>query len=126
MDYGTKVYVVVDKDASSKEKRAAWWENRKQDAKSFGRWIKHHKTEAIILTTSLLGVTRACVKHHNRKMAIKAEKELKTRMWYDHKTGHYWHLKRDLTSAEQLMVEERSKAGDGLGKIFKEMDVLKK
>lgn len=126
MKDGTRVYVVVDKDASSREKREAWIENRKEDARAIGRWIKHHKGETIFLATSLLGLTRACVKHHNKRMTIQAEKELKDRSWYDHRTGHYWHLKRELTSSEQLLVEERMKKGETLGKIFQDMNVLRK
>lgn len=59
------------------------------------------------------------------KDRAKREKALKELYCYDRSLGHYWKLSRVLKSDEWLEVNQRRKAGESLGAIFSDMDVLK-
>lgn len=59
------------------------------------------------------------------KDRAKREKALKDLYCYDRSLGHYWKLSRELKSSEWLQVNQRRKAGESLGAIFSDMDVLK-
>ena len=96
----------------------------------FGIWWSKNREWAIIVVpvvlTTGVWILKKGISSIGTLGTLRAEKALKTLYIYDRSTGHYWHLKRELTSSEQLLVEERMKKGETLGKIFQDMNVLKK
>lgn len=116
-----KVYVVPEND-SLDAKAKAWFKNRCVDVKD---WYEENKVLVWLFGPTVIGaiggIAKAVLKHKN----INAAEDLKTLFVWDAHIGHYWQLRRKLTSAEWLSVESRVKAGESMGKVLSELRVLK-
>lgn len=90
------------------------------------KWTKEHKTELIyygvpVAFGTTCAIVKAYVKHKNN---VELE-EIKTNYIYDPSLGHYWALRRALSTAEALELDRRHQAGERIGDILDSMKVLK-
>lgn len=87
--------------------------------------IKANKELAITGCSIVVPAVIEIVKISNKKSARRAdEKHRKTEMW-DPVEGHWWELRRELTSSELLEVERRVRNGESRGEVLYDMGVLK-
>lgn len=122
-----KIVVVDDPKDSTwtkfKRRAKAYTENAWHQTK---KWTREHKSEIVfygvpvaIATTS--AAVKAYIKHkHNVEL-----EELKTNYIYDPSLGHYWHLRRALSTAEALELDRRHQLGERIGDVLNDMHVLK-
>lgn len=113
-------------------REAKWryrWNNFKEGAKKVGRTIVENKEAAVPLIIAgagtVKGITRVAskaIQHH----AVTKEIAYKERTIYDHSLGRYVELKKPLTNAQALSIEERRAQGEKLHVILNDMGLLKK
>ena len=88
-------------------------------------WCYENKDLIVQLAPAAIGVlaigTKAIGKHAN----LKKQEAVKDLYCYDRSLGHYWNLKRKLTSKEWVTINNRKKNGERLGDILDSMKVLK-
>lgn len=109
------------------------WELRKakmkQGAINLANGVRRNSDVIIMLApTMALGIkgvtkiTSKAIQHHT----VKKEIDFKQRTIYDHSLGRYVELKRKLTPAQALTIEERRASGEKLHMILNDMGLLKK
>ena len=76
----------------------------------------------VATTTGVSKVTSKLISAHTVNKEIK----YKERTIYDHSLGRYVELKKPLTAAQALTIEERRAAGEKLHVILDSMNLLKK
>ena len=113
-------------------REAKWryrWFNIKEKAKNVGKTIVDNKEVAVPLILAgagtVKGITRVAskaIQHH----AVTKEISFKERTIYDHSLGRYVELKKPLTNAQALTIEERRAQGERLHTILADMNLLKK
>ena len=74
----------------------------------------------VFVVKGVVSITKQTIKTKN----LKKEEDLKNLYCYDRSLGHYWSLKRELTNAEWLAIDERKKNGERLSDILKDLNVL--
>lgn len=91
-------------------------------------WIYNNKEMVVIAAPVVAGALKVTAKavggamrSHNQDKAIK-NRDMRC---YDPSQGHYWELKRKLSSNEWMRVNDRHKKGESLGDILSSMNVLK-
>ena len=77
---------------------------------------------AVATTTGVCKVTSKLIGAHT----VNKEIRYKERTIYDHSLGRYVELKKPLTAAQALTIEERRAAGEKLHTILDSMNLLKK
>lgn len=93
------------------------------------QWIRMNK-DVIILATPIVctvigGTTKVAskmIQQHN----LNKEIDFKQRTIYDHSLGRYVELRRPLTAAQALTIEERRAQGEKLHTILDSMGLLKR
>lgn len=109
-----KKFSIKETCAKAKEKAGQIWTACKENK------------EAVIAVGSVVipatvEIGKTIVKGRNRR---NDERRRKLEMW-DPVEGHWWPLRRQLTSAEYLEVERRVKNGESRGEVLDDMGVLK-
>lgn len=90
-----------------------------------GQWIKENKEVLVVVIPVGCSLIGTVVKAASKYGHDKDERELKDEYIYDRSNGHYFRVKRKLTSAEWLEVDQRRANGELLGQILLDMRVLK-
>lgn len=114
-----------------KEKKTLkeWFENKKEKAKEklhgVVQWGSKHKAEIVVFGPVLITGAVEIIKTATKKQNLNEERRLKDNYIYDRSMGHYYELKHKLSSSEWLQIEERKGEGESLGRILKDMNVLK-
>lgn len=112
------------KKRSFKDKIHDGWDTTKKKIAGGWRWAMDNKADigAAILAAG------AVIKLGKEAGLIKTQQQrtIETRQAkvYDPHTGVYYYLRRPLTNAEKFELEERSRQGEGYGRILSDMDVL--
>lgn len=113
-------------------REAKWryrWNSIKEKCSNGLNWCVQNKELAIpaILgaTTVVKGVTKITSKAMYNH-AVNKEIAFKERTIYDHSLGRYVELKKPLTNAQALTVEERKAQGEKLHVILNDMGLLKR
>lgn len=96
----------------------------KVKAKKAWVWIVDNNEVSLPLIGMAIGGGVKLAKYHRYKKRINKEEELKDLYCYDRSLGHYWKLRRKLTNAEWLEINERKANGENLGDILRDMRVL--
>lgn len=87
--------------------------------------IKANKEIAITVGSVVIPAAIEIVKIGSKKSARRAdERHRKLEMW-DPVEGHWWKLRRELTSSELLEIERRVRNGEARGEVLYDMGVLK-
>lgn len=92
-------------------------------------WIRENPQTAMMALTAAVGVTKGVTKVTSKAIsAHQTSKEIrfKERTIYDRSLGRYVELKRKLSPAEALSIEERRANGEKLHVILNDMNLLKK
>ena len=99
----------------------------KEKVRNVGEWVSAHPMETTAILTGVGYAAKATVKiatSHNTKVAAKTAERSKEMYWYDPSLGHYWKLRRPLTTGESIEVSKRRANGESLGAILEELRVL--
>ena len=96
-------------------------ENLKEKANKTIDFAKEHK-ELLIAAVPLVGVATKAVLTHSK---LHKEQDLKDLYCYDRSLGHYWKLRRKLSTREWSEIDRRKQNGERLGEILESMGVLK-
>lgn len=113
-------------------REAKWryrWGKVKEKASDGLKWVVENKDVAVPLiiagSTAAQGVVKiTCKLLQNR--AVNKEIDYKERTIYDRSLGRYVELKKPLTNAQALTIEERRADGEKLISILDDMRLLKK
>ena len=122
--------IVIDAEAFEKQKKEAAKRERKARRQKLKaevvQFIENNMTEiASVGTLVVIGTGRAIAKAAKRQARAREELKVKDLRVYDTSLGHYWELRRKLTSREWLEIEMRRQNGERLATILSEMNVLK-
>ena len=88
-------------------------------------WCKENPETALAIGGAVLAGGKYVVKRHDRHAYIRKQEELKTLNIYDRSHGHYWPLRRELTTREYMEIDRRKDSGEKLRDILDDMRVLK-
>lgn len=121
---GNVVYVDENGNPRKKTLKETW-----ADAKAWcsEKWeiIKENKETVIAVGSVAVPAVVEVVKMASKRHARRADdKHRKTEMW-DPVEGHWWKLRRELTSRELLEIEHRVKNGEPRGEVLADMGLLK-
>ena len=102
------------------------WENAKQKASDFMETCKQNK-ETVIAVASVvipgaIEIGKMAVKNRDKR----EENDRRKRAMWDPVEGHWWYLRRELTSSEYLEVERRVRDGEARGEVLDDMGLLRK
>ena len=117
-DFRTK----EQKRADRKAARKAWIDSK------IG-WIRENKDVLVFVVPGMITVLSCGTKCFTKVMAnhtLNKEIQFKERTIYDHSLGRYVELKRPLTAAQALSIEERRAGGERLHTILNDMGLLKR
>ena len=121
---------VIDVDMRSKEqKREDRRQARRQKFNDFCEDMRKNKDIIIVMTPVVIGGLAAVAKVTSKALnAYSVNKDIafKQRTIYDRSLGRYVELRRPLTSAEALTIEERRLNGEKLTQILDDLGLLKK
>jgi len=110
------------KKEANKRKVKKLIDDGKRFAMNVGRWCAEHPAETIAIATLTVGV----IKKGCTAYAAHAEDVRRILDIYDPRTGDHCIVKRALTAAEKLMLNERYRAGEDKVKILFEMGLLRR
>lgn len=103
-------------------KRAERFGKIKEKLEDAGRWIGEHKKEIAWVSFFVL----AGSKQANRMIESHRQEVNRTLRVWDPKEGHYWNIRRKLTTDEFLDMEALEKRGYSKGEALRQMGLLKK
>lgn len=118
-----KDVIVIDL-RSFKEKRDDISRKAKAKFKKGVEWVKSNKEAVIALAPVVIGGVATVAKVVGKRSNLRKEEQLKERYCYDRSLGHYWKLKRELTTKEWLEVDARRRHGERLADILDDLRVL--
>lgn len=113
------------------------WEKLKrktsEKAKNAMRWIKQNKEMIVVLapvaasSAALLGkwVIKPIWKGTVVRANLRRQEHIKTGFIYDPSLGAYYELSRKLNNQQKIELDQRRQAGERIGNILREMNVLK-
>ena len=119
-----KILCTVE-ELKKKSKAAEMREKVKAKLDGVKEWVVNNPEYAVPLIMSIIPVGKKVVSGMHRNNTLKKEQELKDLYCYDRSLGHYWKLRRKLTSDEWQEVNRRKTHGEKLGDILQSMKVLK-
>ena len=88
-------------------------------------WCRDNPELALGIATTIVAGGKILVKQYNRDNGLRRQEEIKTKFYYDRSYGHYWPLKRKLTTREYMEIDRRKDSGEKLRDILDDMRVLK-
>lgn len=118
-------YVIHDGDEN---KFQWWWKETGAWLKDAGQTVIENKEVILLLAPVALGglkVLTKIVKSYRQTNNIRKLKNIKELYIYDNRLGAYYKLKRALSNDELLYVDRCRRAGESLGNILKNMNILK-
>lgn len=122
--------IQIDVDMRTKEqKREDRRRARRQHFNDFCEDVRENLDVVIVLTPVVIGGVAAVAKVTAKALntySVNKEISFKQRTIYDRSLGRYIELKRPLTSAEALTIEERRLNGEKLHQILKDLGLLKR
>ena len=119
-------------DFKKGQKKRERIEKLQEKRKDFENWYNQNKELAMVVIPIVGGCGVALVKgvSHLGKAAIrrsnlKREQNIRELYCYDNSLGHYWVLRRKLTNAEWIEIDNRKRNGERLSNILSDLRVLK-
>lgn len=116
-------HIYIDIEAEMKRRR--FTDRITNGAKKVRDWCSEHREEIIVLGPLALGAVTMGCKTIGRHINLRKQEAVKNLYCYDRSLGHYWALRRELTNAEWLKIDQRKKNGERLADILAELRVLK-
>lgn len=113
------------------------WEKLKrktsEKAKSAMQWINQNKEMIVVLvpvatsSAALLGkwVIKPIWKGTIVRANLRRQEHIKTGFVYDPSLGAYYELSKKLSNHQKIELDQRRQAGERIGNILREMNVLK-
>lgn len=98
------------------------FKNKIQDGRN---WIRDNKDTIIQYAPYIAGGVAIGMKVLGKNINLRKQESLGNLRCYDRSAGHYWQLRRKLSTDEWLYIEQRRKCGYSLGDILSELKVLK-
>lgn len=89
------------------------------------RWVSNNKEELAIVIPVVAGGLAAGAKVVRKHTQLKKESDLKNLYCYDRSGGHYWKLRRELSTDEWIAIDKRKQNGERLSDILSDLKVLK-
>lgn len=90
-------------------------------------WVVENKELVVVaapvviaVASGITKVTAGCIRRHN----LRAAEEIKNLYCYDRSLGHYWRLRKPLTNAQWVSINNRRKSGETLADILMSLKVL--
>ena len=115
-----------------KESAKKAWNDAKFKARELGRdvtdWAWNHQELVKTYTPVILGVSACGARVAANALKMRKaglEKAAKDLYVWDPKMGMYWQIRRALSNAEKLKIQERFKTGEMMGDILASMKILK-
>lgn len=104
-----------------------------EKAKNAMRWINQNKEMIVVLapvaasSAALLGkwVIKPIWKGTVVRANLRRQEHIKTGFIYDPSLGAYYELSRKLSNQQKIELDQRRQAGERIGNILREMNVLK-
>lgn len=96
---------------------------------AFAGWVRDNRDVLMLTVPATVAVVGSVTKFTSKAItAHMTNKEInfKERTIYDHSLGRYVELKRPLTAAQSLTIEERRANGEKLHMILDDMGLLKR
>ena len=116
-----------DLERFEREQRKAQRKERiKRNINETLTWINDNKTVLLVVIPATATLVKTGVKMVNKQVSLRKEQQLKDLYCYDRAQGHYWRLKRKLSSKEWIEISERREQGEKLATILNEMNLIKK
>lgn len=91
----------------------------------FKYWTIRNRDILVTLVPVAIGGAATIIKVVGKRSNLRKEETIRNLYCYDRSLGHYWRLKRDLSTFEWLEVDRRKANGERLSDILAEMKVLK-
>jgi len=88
-------------------------------------WVNKNREAILVGAPIVIGAVKGVSKLISKGINLHKEKELKDLRCYDRSGGHYWRLKRELTTQEWLEFDKRKSNGERVADILTSMRVLK-
>lgn len=117
-----KIYVVPDPNETKFQRLKREAKARCDEIKD---WIGRNKEAVIVLAPIVIGGVTTIVKVVGKRVNLHKEEAVKNLYCYDRSLGHYWRLRRELSSKEWLAIDQRKQNGERLSDILAELRVLK-
>lgn len=90
-------------------------------------WISENK-ELVVTSVSLFGAVGTgaikVAKASSAAKRLRRERDLKERYIYDRSAGHYWKIRKKLSSDQWRVIEHRKRNGERYGDILEDMNLL--
>ena len=117
MKQNFKDSVVQSKDKLGREIKVKFQQCKK--------WAKANKDTLIVVAPVALAAIGTVVKVTGKHINLRKQDKVKNLYVYDNRLGHYWGLKRELTTREWLEIDARKDKGEKLSDILDLLKVLK-
>lgn len=117
MKQNFKDSVVQSKDKLGREIKVKFQQCKK--------WAIANKDTLIIVAPVALAAMGTVVKVTGKHINLRKQDKVKNLYVYDNRLGHYWSLKRELTTREWLEIDARKAKGEKLSDILSMFKVLK-
>lgn len=117
-----RIDIINFKKEAKRRQKKEWFQSK---LNNIGRWVDNNKEIILILGPAALGTVTTVAKVVSKHTQQHKEKDLKELYCYDRSLGHYWKLRRELTNAEWIEIDQRKKNGERLSDILYELKVLK-
>ena len=100
--------------------------NKVSDAKINAEfWYNRNKHWVKPVVSGCLAVSPFAIRFGMKRFNLNKEQKLKDLYIYDRSHGHYWELRRKLSTREMLEIDRRKDNGESLVDILESMRVLK-
>lgn len=118
--------ILVDENGKVKKfDLKAEWAKAKAKAAQIWETCKENKEIVIAVGSVVIPAGIEIVKMSAKRIDRKTEDTHRRKEMWDPVEGHWWKLKRELSSREYLEVENRVKNGEKRGEVLYDMGVLK-
>ena len=109
-----------------KEQRRNEFKEKVKSKLQDGRdWLYRNKDLVITYTPVVIGAVTVIAKAAGKNINLRKQESLGELRCYDRSAGHYWSLKRKLSTDEWLYIERHRNNGERLGDILSDLRVLK-
>lgn len=113
--------IVADRKRTFKE----WFSDKSREIKI---WWDENREWAIVVVpvagTGLIWMMKKIVSGGIQHINLTKEQALKDLYIFDRSGGHYWKLRRKLSTNEWMEFERRRKSGELIGEILRSMRVI--
>lgn len=96
-----------------------------EKSKAALEWAKANKKAVSIIAPVVISSGVELIKVLSKRGTANDMKRLKDLYVYDHRTGHYYELRRKLKSHEWIEFDERKARGETVAAILNDMRLLK-